>query len=451
MTDIIFTLRKNAGKVLIIIILVLLCFISVGYIFTNSNSSEETAETFDETYIKDENGEKNFYSVTELFDDDVYHEYMNDRGELYNRLKAFRSNLIESDRLDYISVSTQMIEVLSDYYVSDKFFYLYDEDGGAMGREAMKEYGCFAVNTLMPSLKFYDEFSLKLSEGRMFNETDVSFSENAEIPVIMGAAYTDYYNLGDVFYGHYAILEDEENPEALKYRIIGFLEPKQFFYDNQSLSFDPFTACDRYIFMPPLEVAGTGKEARLSLLTQLYGIVESNKGFEETLKIFNDIINESGLGQYESSLVLYDATSGFTGDNDYDNEILEEPVLKRFSAMTHAVAGQYRIMVIIVLCCVISVIALLMSGILKERFYDFGVKMLCGASRSVAAKEIVLLTAVPILSGDIIASIVLAAIGAGGLSVLIVQGVCLSVIFITSAIGILYFRRFSIFEIIGKE
>ncbi len=141
----------------------------------------------------------------------------------------------------------------------DFFFFLssfgleYSEDGEKILPEIF-EYGYENgdLNTYNPNFQIlkvlilsqdaFTSFGIDVSEGRLFQDQDLClYEEKGDYSsVILGAAYRDYYDIGDIIQGK--MYSDDS-----KLEVVGFLEEGEMFISPFNVG---LTSLDRYIICP---------------------------------------------------------------------------------------------------------------------------------------------------------------------------------------------------------
>ena len=440
------SLRKHILHVIIMIAFMVLCFISMGVVFTHKTEASDATAEFKDKYIADENGYKRFYTVQEFITDDELNEYMKDDGTLYKKLNDFITVLQEQEDFKYIPVGGNPLDI-KGRYTNDIFLYgyeygkLFEQDYETIMNN-YKVSGIYSVKAKTVPVSFFEEFSIEVGEGDMFKDEDGFVKEGANIPVLLGNAYRDYYNIGDTITAHYMA---SDNPYT--FEVKGFLKSNSFFY---SFEYQDFVSCERFIFMPNLQDITASSEIRRGLLNYLCGIIDSNMSHEEISKRFNELKKQCDITTdniFVNEMQL--SESEMLGDEVIVSEA--PPLLKQYALMTDTISDQYAVIAFIVLGFGVITMTLLMCGIIKDSFYRFGIQMLCGASRSMINKQVTLMGAVPIFIADAIATITLLSLGADGGAILILQAIMVAVIAISAIISILYLNKLNIQKIIIKE
>ena len=447
---VIISLRKHILQVIIMIAFMALCFISMGVVFTHKTEAADATAEFKDKYIADENGYKRFYTVQEFITDDELHEYMEDDGTLYKKLKKLVTILQKQKEYKYIPGGGNPLDI-EGQYTDDIFLYGYEygklfEQDYEIIMNDYKSSGRYAVKAKTVPVSFFEEFSIELDEGDMFKDEDGIIKEEGKIPVVLGKAYRDYYNIGDTITAYFMASE-----KPYLFEVSGFLKSNSFFY---SFEYQDFVSCERFIFMPNLQDDIVSPEIRRGLLDYLCGIIDTNISYEEITKRFNEIKNQCGLTTdnifvNDMQLSNSEINSEILGDDVFTSEA--PPILKQYALMTDTISDQYAVIAFIVLGFGVSTMTLLLCGIIKDSFYRFGVQMLCGASRVRINKQVTIMDSIPIFIADAIATITLLSLGADARSILILQVITVLVLAISVVISIMYLNRLNVQKIISKE
>lgn len=116
------------------------------------------------------------------------------------------------------------------------------EDGFEFGElnDLNSNFQVLKVMELSPNA--FPSFGIDVCEGRLFQDQDLClYEEKGDYSsVILGAAYRDYYNIGDIIQG-------EMYSEDSKLEVVGFLEEGAMFISPYNLG---LTSLDRYIIYP---------------------------------------------------------------------------------------------------------------------------------------------------------------------------------------------------------
>ena len=180
--------------------------------------------------------------------------------------EAFQLELLESgfDTINSNEKMSSQVGVIENIIREspkwDAFFFFlssfgldYNDDGAKCLPEIFEdgyEYGQLndanpniqVLKVLILSPEAFPAFGIEVSEGRLFSDEDLLlYEEQGDFTsVILGAAYRDYYEVGDTIHGWMY------TPEA-NLKVIGFLEEGTLFISPYN---DGLTSLDRYIILP---------------------------------------------------------------------------------------------------------------------------------------------------------------------------------------------------------
>lgn len=156
-----------------------------------------------------------------------------------DQLKTLYQNLEAQFEERYIYLFNQMIEVkLGDDQKWDPFFHGY-EQGAPIERLKKRSYK--PMKAVQINEHGFTRFSIPLSKGAGFSSEDFHYNGNT-IPVLLGAKYEPFYNVGDEITAKY-IQKD------LTLIVQGFVQPDTFVFNYNH----PELYLDRYIVMPALQ------------------------------------------------------------------------------------------------------------------------------------------------------------------------------------------------------
>ena len=172
------------------------------------------------------------------------------------------------------------------------------------------------------------------------------------------------------------------------------------------------------------------EEARLSVLQTVGGIIVSSLGYDETLSQFEQFREQAGL---KKSMV------GFS----YPKENNNRSILDQYSAMTKEVAGQFTVMVLIVMLFGVIATTLTLCSALRKNRQNFGIEMLCGATRVDIFKVALLFLLTVLLTADAL-SLLFAPD-----AMLSIQLAVLCMLLLSSIITAVYIKNMDMHDILG--
>jgi len=416
-------LRRHLFQTVVMTLLAFFCLYILGAAIGAKETSHKAEKKFTETY-----GEMTLYDTSEFLADSVYYGYRNENGrENFDKLHSFLEKLENNDEFDFVSLSNQFVEITSQP-VDEQFLYGYEDGNAAEPQPGPEGETMYETKSLQVSSKFFDVFSVSISDGRGFEESDYMLNDEREVPVLLGSAYKDTFSIGDTFEGYYLC-------EKLTYHVIGFVGDDSFFLDKSN---NKMTSCERYIILPALYSDKADELARNLLLDHVFGFVNSSKGYEVTKQMYDDIRTEAGIGNW--NIILY-----------YKGALTSESMLETYSAMTKEVSKQFGLIVVIMLCFSSMVNIISLCSMLRENFRTFGVEMLCGASLKNIIAESSASVMTIMLTSDITASFLLFAMGYSLRSVLLVQLAVAGIIVFSCVICGIYIKHMNLNTYIGGK
>lgn len=223
--------RTNSENFTVNCIILLCGFILMGILFNNiSFFYNDRKQSIDRLDTQKE------YQLTNTIENiSNFMGYFADETHLDN-LKLFYNALNSNDKFMYLDKFEQCM-YLENNIGTQIFAYGY-EDGEPEYYEDENGTIKYAVKNITIGKKCQDYYDFKISEGRLFNDDD--FIDKSAIPVILGAGYRDYYNIGDKFEAEYLYIQK-------KYEVIGFLEANTAITVQGDITF-----LDRYIISPSI-------------------------------------------------------------------------------------------------------------------------------------------------------------------------------------------------------
>lgn len=166
-----------------------------------------------------------------------------DSEDSIGRLKRFYSMLSSSTEFKYLEIYKQPIEV--NNFKGDCNF-LYGYGSGQYDTQPLKRErtlsngftGIFStVNTIWLSDNSFDCFDIVV-DGRTFTDDEYYYHKDYVMPVILGAKYKNYYQIGDTFYVDAIVTRGEA-------QVVGFLK------DGTNISTGTrFDNLDNYMILP---------------------------------------------------------------------------------------------------------------------------------------------------------------------------------------------------------
>lgn len=414
------TLKKHVVLTFLMVVLIFISSLILGLTVDLQQSTEETAVEYEETY-----GEKNFYSAKEALSDLDYYQYIDESNDSdFEKLLNFKNALLNSKDFTYIAIPEQFLEL--SFEVPEICLYNYEE---GYSDSSVQEYDgklIYQTKAIEVSDAFFEEFPIELSQGEPFSQEDYVYQEGKPIPVLLGSAYQDEFQIGDSFEGNYLF-------EEITFIVTGFLESESFFYSSNRGN---FVSCERYMVLPALSFHEASYFSKIALLQQMCGVISSHYSREKTAELYQNYLEEAGLGTWDLLVVNPESASS---------------VLETYSAMTSEVAKQFQLLVVIMLVFSCIAMTTVILGMLKENHETFGIFLLCGASFRMIATEAVGLVGSILLFGDFLAAAALLFLGVATIAILTVQIVIAAIALVSCSTCVFYLRRMNISDIIGGK
>ncbi len=410
---------NDTVAVTLLLILITSCLVLTGNIVQKQEKSQKKAEEFQEQY-----GDMEHYWTAEALDDLDYNTYLcDDTGKLYDKLSNIRQLLWSEEQFQFYTCCTQPIEIKNK--IEDIFLYGYEQGNTECSVQEIDGIMRYTTKCLLVSEKFFDCNNIKIKTGRGFEEEDYQYNKGENVPVLLGSAYEEYYNIGDCIQAEYL-------NEDMTLQVVGFLDSDMFFISGLD---QDFTSTERYIILPAFRIDELSDFSQLLSMDELNGGIASQIGISKTEQICYDIIRSQGV-TWNISIVNPETVGSM-------------PVIGRYSKMTKQIAGQFKILVVLVTVFATVALILNMFSILRKNKYQFGIEMLCGSSyKGIFVESFGLVFAI-LLVGDMWASLILKAIGMGLYSLIFIQLLVGAVLIITCVSCYFYMKKMEIGKIIG--
>jgi hypothetical protein len=416
------TMKRHKFVSLLLIIQVWFCMTLSGNILSGVQKTEQNIADYNETYVG-----KTYYSTSECLGDNAYYTYLNDDGQGYKKLHDFATRLLDSTSFIYIMMMEQNIDVKEK--PSDIFLCGYEEGDADDASYAYEGDIYHAMKTIQVSGNFLKEFGVSVAEGRSFLDSDFHYSPGETIPVLLGHDYREYLSLGDQLHGIYL-------GENMVFKVVGFLSDNAYFYSRQQKD---MVSCNRYIIMPAMlsPVTDTTSFNRVRLLQQMEGIIVSDQDYQTVAAHYAKAKEEANIEDWAIEV------------RDPNAKTDQNSVLSTYSAMTDEVAGQFRIILALIIGFVIISMSITISGLIREKKYEYGVRLLCGAPPASIWINAIAQTGVFVLLGNTLALISL--FGISIKVVLLLQLLAIVIWAIACIAPILFIIRMRLTDIIGGK
>lgn len=251
--EIMFSLKRSSGMMWLLLALCILCFGGGKLLLSYVKSMELVEERYEKNYA-----EQYIYQISDLFVEE-YENY--DVPENYEKLALWNEALHASNVLTFVEMNGQ-------YFVKI--------DG-----ETRKSYDGLYVGK-----NYFEEFSTQPEEGRLFVEDDFVYEDGKCMPVILGAAYREEFELGERFWADTPFMQTEVC-------VIGFLKEGELLCKEAKIQ-----RCDDYVFFPMIDFPDRGNiettNNRLMYMKNL-GIVKTGMTRNETQDYLYHLSDSLGM------------------------------------------------------------------------------------------------------------------------------------------------------------
>lgn len=260
---------------LFIILLVTMCLLC-GCENRKIHDSRNTAENHDRY--------GNIYEISEFLDAEQYDQYMNDDGTRYDKLQNAKYQFDNASEFELYSYANNFIEII-DADIPDECIVNHGTEYESDSKYEIDGEKIIATEAIQVSENFFALFPMQLSSGSCFESIDFQERGEGVIPVILGNAYRETFDLGDTFEGYYIC-------ERRTFEVIGFAKQGSVFYSKGN---NTLTDYERYIIMPFENVAHDSYSARAVLLQQICGFIETKGSRDAALSAVRKILTDAGL------------------------------------------------------------------------------------------------------------------------------------------------------------
>lgn len=353
-----------------------LCLSLIGIVSDQYDQTKDHIEQYQNNILS-----KQYYQMSEHFDDSFFISFMENDYKFKN-LVAFKN---EMDReFNYVIATEQPIsirevaipEVCLDGYESGNADHAIaaDQDGVQFS----------AVKSLQVSPNFFDEFNIKPQQGQLWNDVDFKYVKGQTVPIVLGAGYSDFFNIGDTFEGDYL-------DESISFRVTAILPANATWSAGGSIQY-----MDRYMILPSFTVDenDTDSSSKKRLLQQLCGMIISDDPVAAVTQKAAEIAASHDIPFHSNGISILDP-----------NEKVD--VMAMYSTMTEGVKEQFALLLLVLILFVIFSLSITVNGFIRSHHYEFGVKLLNGASVSDIVIQILLILILIMGTSAVISSLIL--------------------------------------------
>ena len=408
-------------------ILVILLMISCSFLGLVLDIEKTIDTTTKEIKAKSDNLSCQMF-MSEALSDNTFYSYMEENSDTFYDIQSLLYDLETNDQFQFIIGSDQFLEVTKPE-IPDVFLYGYEDGCAEDAKETTSDGVLYVTKALQVSDKFFEVYSINMAAGSKFSEYDYTYHANEEIPVILGAAYQEYFEVGDIIEGMYLL-------ENFSFKIIGFIEDTSFFYSWNSTE---MTSCERYILMPVFRGLPNNDFGKRALLQYLTAYIVSDESYAAVSDMIQGLLRENNIEEREINLVDPSASG-------------EKVTLsQKYSAMTGAVSGYFTIIVGIMVGCIGFILTAVLINLIQEENYNFGIYIMSGMSRKKLAGLLFLFDFAIVGGGDILILCILALNGVSLRSIAIVQSVLAFILFFSFAGCWIKLCKMDVAELIGGK
>lgn len=251
--EIMFSLKKNNGMMIFLLVLCALCFGGGKVLYSYMKSMERVEDRYEKAYF-----EEYIYQIADVFDGG-YEDYF--KPENYEKLAQWNEVLHASNVLTFVEVNKQ-------YFTKHEGWENEHHDGLYIGKN------------------YFEEFPPELQVGRLFEEEDFIYEEGKCMPIILGASYEQEFELGEHFLADTVFMQTEVC-------VIGFLKKGELAYFYGTMK-----TADDYIFFPMLDFPDKQNietaNSRLMYMKNS-GVVKTRMSKTETQDYLYDISDSLGM------------------------------------------------------------------------------------------------------------------------------------------------------------
>lgn len=277
-------------SLLIVFVVAISCFLST---FSYSIYREIQNDVIN---FSEKNIETQYYRLGDNFIDE-YEQNFKSSENYIAKLKGLYHSLSNSDDFKYYELHSNTIN-LYNAVPDNKFLKSYSTGNFDMSIIKVDEsLTIYQVNGIYVGDNVFSDFQLNLDEGVIFNQEDYKLEKalnTKEIPVILGAEYKEFYNIGEY------ILASAFPVDEVKLKIVGFLTANSYV----NMGNGTITLLDRFIILPSFDFNSyQTSEDFTSIYRSLYyiktdGVIASKYDANTMQTVMNDICSDLDIFPY---------------------------------------------------------------------------------------------------------------------------------------------------------
>lgn len=280
--------------------------------------------------------------------------------------KLYKKNNIDdyNNFYNYINKNYKIINMLEDnFFVTDfdniENFVIPNTPVTNVGED-----NYYILNSLTVNNNYFENFNIKLSNGRNFNYDDYNPKDNAsEVPIILGNDYSEIFKINDKIHFY-----DSYSNSKKTGTIIGFLEKGQF-YIKKPVAIENIVSLDKTVLIPSQPIKENNQDIINNKLTNL-----------NNLKLYLQITNFYFVDLNDSDILNLKEQS--TKFNFFDISIVSmDDSISIFKEIFKQQQIIYiSILILILLISSISMITNIINSI-NDRKREFGIYFAMGATK----------------------------------------------------------------------
>lgn len=284
-------IKKKTHTVLILLSILTTCLFC-GCEASGTNKADDT------TVDANRNDYVNVYEVSEYLTEDQYDEYMNDDGTLFHRLLEYRHLLTDCSEFEFFAYCNNFIEVINNE-IPEICYVNFGTEFQAQSEYVINGENITAAEAIQVSENYFSLFPIDITAGRGFQSTDFDYHDSESIPVILGEAYRELFNLGDTFEAFYI-------GDRRTFTVIGFADTESIFYLRSGKRMESYEC---YIVMPFENIgedSASETAARAVLLQEICGYIELNGDRSSALQTIRRYLKDVGLEDWSEAIAVND-------------------------------------------------------------------------------------------------------------------------------------------------
>lgn len=280
--------------------------------------------------------------------------------------KLYKKNNIDdyNNFYNYINKNYKIINMLEDnFFVTD----LDNIENFVVPNTPVTNVGednYYILNSLTVNNNYFENFNIKLSNGRKFNYDDYNPKDNdSEIPIILGSDYSEIFKINDKIHFY-----DSYSNSKKTGTIIGFLEKGQF-YIKKPVAIENIVSLDKTVLIPSQPIKENNQDILNNKSTNL-----------NNLKLYLQITNSYFVDLNDSDISnLKEQSNKF---NFFDISIVSmDDSISIFKEIFKQQQIIYiSILILILLISSISMITNIINSI-NDRKREFGIYFAMGATK----------------------------------------------------------------------